>query len=62
MVEREAILLRETQRLRNETEVLAQEIKQEKRNGIKNTVLGIVFGILGGLAVGVGGTIIIGSR
>jgi acyl-CoA reductase-like NAD-dependent aldehyde dehydrogenase len=62
MVEREAILLRETQRLRNETEALAQEVTDTRRSGRKNTVLGVLFGILGGLAVGVCGTLIIGGR
>jgi hypothetical protein len=62
MVEREAILLRETQRWRIEAETLSQEVTQARRAGRKNTVLGVVIGILGGLAVGVTGTIIIGGR
>jgi methionyl-tRNA synthetase len=62
MVEREAALLQESQRWRLEAEALSQEIKQTRRTGSKNTVLGIVCGILGGLVLGAGGTLIIGSR
>jgi hypothetical protein len=62
MVEREAILLHEIQRWRLEANTATQEITQTRRDGRKNTVLGIVLGILGGLAVGVTGTLIIWSR
>jgi len=59
-LEREAEALREAAhqqaealRWRNEAEII-------RRAGIKNTVLAAVIGILGGLAVGVAGTLIIG--
>ena len=61
-LEREAVALREAAnqqaealRWRNEAEII-------RRAGIKNTVLAAVIGILGGLAVGIGGTLILGSR
>ena len=67
-LEREALLLqaralalqevaqqqREAERWRIEAENNLLGIKAAKRAGVKNTVLGVVFGILGGLAVGVG--------
>jgi 5-methylcytosine-specific restriction endonuclease McrBC GTP-binding regulatory subunit McrB len=62
MLEREAIALREAQRWRLEAEANALQITQAKRTGTKNTVIGVLIGILGGLAVGVGGTLIIGGR
>jgi hypothetical protein len=62
MVEREAAMFQEVQHWRLEAENLSQEITQARQIARKNTVLGIVFGILGGLAVGVTGTLIIGSR
>jgi PP-loop superfamily ATP-utilizing enzyme len=62
MVEREAELLRELTRWRQEAETAALEVTQSKRDGRKNTVLGVVIGILGGFAVGVTGTLIIGGR
>ena len=58
-VEREAAALREAERWRIEAENNLQRITQAKKAGRKNTVLGIVIGILGGLALGVGGTIAI---
>ena len=65
-VEREAVALREAsqqqaeaERWRLEAEANLLAMKAAKRNGVKNTVLGVVIGILGGLAVGVGGTILI---
>ena len=59
IVEREAVALREAQRWRVESETLAQEVAQAKKTGRKNTVIGILAGIFGGLIVGVGGTIAI---
>ena len=68
-LEREAAALREAAfqqaealhwRIEAENNLLA--IKAAKRAGVKNTVLGVVIGILGGLALGVGGTLIIGGR
>ena len=62
MLEREAIALREAQRWKLEAENNLIEITQTKKAGRKNTVLGVVIGILGGLAVGVCGTLFIGGR
>ena len=54
-IEREATLLREAQRWRLEAETA-------RRNGIRNTIIAGVIFFVGGLAVGVGGTLIIGGR
>jgi hypothetical protein len=61
-VEREAAALRDAERWRMEAEANLLAIKAAKRNGFKNTIIGITLGIIGGLALGVGGTLIIGSR
>jgi hypothetical protein len=61
-VEREAAALCEAERWRLEAEANLLAMKAAKRNGIKNTILGVAIGILGGLAVGIGGTLIIGGR
>jgi hypothetical protein len=61
-VEREAAALLEAERGRLEAENNLLAIKEAKKAGVKNTVLGVVIGILGGLAVGVAGTLIIGGR
>jgi len=60
-LEREALLLqaraqqqREAERWRIEAENNLLAIKAAKRTGVKNTVLGVAIGVLGGLAVGVG--------
>ena len=66
MLEREATALREASlqqaeasRWRIEAEANLLAMKAAKRNGVKNTILGIALGILGGLAVGIGGTLIL---
>ena len=61
-LEREAAAIREAQRWRLEAELREQAITEAKKAGRKNTLLAALIGILGGLAVGVGGTLIIGSR
>jgi hypothetical protein len=61
-LDREVAALREAQRWRMEAENNYQEIQAVKQAGRKNTLLGVVLGILGGLVVGVGGTLIIGGR
>ena len=65
-VEREARALREAshqqavaERWRLEAEANLLAMKAAKRHGVKNTILGVAIGILGGLAVGIGGTILI---
>jgi len=62
MLEREAAALRESQHWRLEAEMNLQAIQAAKQAGRKNTVLAVLIGVLGGLAVGVGGTLIIGGR
>jgi hypothetical protein len=62
MVEREAVLLREMNRWRIEADIQTLAVMQAKRNGTKNTIIAGLVCLLGGLAVGVTGTLIIGSR
>jgi predicted ribonuclease YlaK len=69
MLEREAAALREAAsqqreaiRWRMEAETHLTTIGQIKKAGAKNTVLGVAMGILSGLIVGAGGTLIIGGR
>ena len=57
-LERETSAIREAQRWRLEAELRQQAITEAKKAGRKNTLLGVVIGILGGLAVGLGGTIL----
>jgi biopolymer transport protein ExbB/TolQ len=61
-LEREVALIRQAQQWRNEAELRQQAITEAKKAGRKNTFLAAVIGILGGLVVGVGGTLIIGGR
>jgi DNA-binding transcriptional ArsR family regulator len=61
-LERETYALREAQRWRLEVEIRQQAIMQAKQAGRKNTFLAALIGVLGGLAVGVTGTLIIGGR
>ena len=60
MLEREVAALREAERWRREAVQNMQEIEAARRAGRKNTLLGVLLGVLGGLAVGVTGTLIIG--
>jgi len=61
MLEREAAALREASRWRLEAQNNFQAINEAKKAGRKNTVLAALIGILGGLALGVGGTIAISN-
>ena len=61
-VEREAAAFREAERWRVQAEFNLLEIEAARRTGRKNTLIAALIGILGGLAVGVGGTLIIGGR
>jgi hypothetical protein len=54
--------MREVQRWRLEAEANYQAINEAKKAGRKNTLLAALIGIFGGLALGVGGTLIIGGR
>ncbi|MCL2129169.1 MAG: ABC transporter permease [Treponema sp.] len=65
MIECEAAALREAahqqaeaQQWRIEAEANLQAIQVAKKAGRKNTVIGVLIGIFGGLALGVGGTLI----
>jgi len=61
-LEREAAALREAQRWRIEAEIRQETIKATKKAGTKNAVIVGLVCFLGGLAVGIGGTLIIGGR
>ena len=62
LLEREAAALREAERWRVQADFNFQEMQSARTTGRKNTLLAALIGILGGLVVGVGGTLIIGSR
>jgi len=69
VIEREAAALREAaqrqaeaQQWRTQAEINALAIKEAKKAGIKNAVIAGLICFFGGLAVGVGGTLIIGGR
>jgi len=61
-IEREAEAMREAQRWRIQAELNQQIIKETKKAGTKNAVITGLICFLGGLAVGIGGTLIIGGR
>jgi len=56
-LDREAAALREAQRWRLEAELKLQVIKETKKAGTKNAVIAGLICFLGGLAVGIGGTL-----
>ena len=56
-LEREAAALREAQRWRLEAEIRQETIKATKKAGTKNAVITGLICFLGGLAVGIGGTL-----
>jgi len=58
-LEREAEALREAQRWRIEAEIRQEAIKATKKAGTKNAVITGLICFLGGLAVGIGGTLAI---
>jgi anti-sigma factor RsiW len=59
MVEREAAALREAERWKDEADILKADIEIIKSNNKKNVFIGIMAGLLGGLALGITGTILI---
>jgi membrane protein involved in colicin uptake len=61
-LEREAAAMREAARRQAEAERWRSEAAAAKRKGIKNAVLTGVICLLSGLAVGVGGTLIMGGK
>jgi hypothetical protein len=52
-VEREAAALREAERWRNQALINLQEIEAVRKEGVKNTFLAALIGVLGGLVIGV---------
>jgi hypothetical protein len=62
VIEREAAAMREAQRWRLEAEMRQLAIVEAKKNGTKNAILAGAVLFICGLAVGVGGTLIIGGR
>jgi gamma-glutamyl:cysteine ligase YbdK (ATP-grasp superfamily) len=58
-LERETAALHEMQRWRKEAELNKKTITETKKNGIKNTVIAGLACLLGGLAIGIGGTLAI---
>ena len=61
-LEREAAAMREAAQRQAEAERWRFEAAAAKRNGVKNAVLTGVICLLSGLALGVGGTLIIGGK
>ncbi len=69
VVEREAAALREASirlaealRWQLEAERQAQAVTDTRKAGVKNTIIAGMACLVGGLAVGIGGTLIIGGR
>ena len=69
VIEREAAAMREATlqqaealRWRLEAERQMKAVKETKRAGIKNAIIAGAVCLFGGLAVGIGGTLIIGGR
>jgi len=61
-LEREAEAMREAQRWRIQAELNQQIIKETKKAGTKNAVIVGLVCFLGGLAVGIGGTLAIRGK
>jgi hypothetical protein len=61
-LEREAALVRQSQYWRNEAEIRQRAVGEAEKAGKKNTLIGVLIGVFGGLAVGIGGTLIIIGR
>jgi hypothetical protein len=62
VIEREAAALREAQKWRTQAEISAMAVKEAKKNGTKNAIITGLVCLLGGLVLGVGGTLIIGGK
>jgi malate/lactate dehydrogenase len=61
-LEREASAIREANRWRMEAELRQRAVVDEKKAGFKNAIITGAVCLLGGLALRVGGTLIIGGR
>ena len=69
VIEREAAALREAAhqqaeaaQWKTQAEINAMAVKEAKKNGTKNAIIAGLICLLGGLVLGVGGTLIIGGR
>jgi hypothetical protein len=62
VIEREAEALREAQKWRTQAEINAMAVKEAKKNGTKNAIITGLVCLLGGLVLGVGGTLINGGK
>jgi len=62
VIEREAAALHEAEQWRIQAEINALAVTEAKKAGTKNAVITGLICLLCGLAVGVGGTLIIGGR
>jgi hypothetical protein len=60
-LEREVVLSREVYRWKSEAETHKKSLGETKKAGAKNTVIVGLVCLLGGLALGIGGTIYIGG-
>ena len=60
-LEREAVLSRELQRWKLEADLRQQTIAETKKAGRKNAIIAGLACLLGGLALGIGGTLYIGG-
>jgi hypothetical protein len=61
-IEREAELLREKAAALREMERWKQEAGTAQSNGMKNVFMGVMAGLLGGLAIGISGTVFISGH
>jgi predicted dinucleotide-utilizing enzyme len=61
-LEREAAAIREANRWRMEAELRQRAVADAKKAGIKNAIITGAVCLLGGLALGIGGTLYIGGR
>jgi len=62
VIEREATALRLAEQWRIQAELNAMAVKEAKKAGTKNAIITGLVCLLGGLAIGIGGTLIIGGR
>jgi hypothetical protein len=69
VIEREAAAMREAayqqaqaEQWRIQAEINAMAVTQAKKAGVKNAIIAGIACLLGGLVVGIGGTLIIGGR
>jgi len=52
VLEREALALREAEQWRIQADINALAFKEAKKQGVKNTIIGVLLGIVGGFFVG----------